>query len=254
MSWRPGHPGDPPARLQLFGGFALTLAGRDPDWTALRPRTRTTLRMLALHAGTPLHQEEIIAALWPDADLVAGKRSLQVAVSQLRSMLDGSRRRGEPSLLARADQAYLLTLPAGSEVDVHLFDAALAEAGHGVSSTAAAGTLEALRVALAVYRGDLLPEEGPAEWVVRERDHRRGQAMDAAVRLTRLQLEAELPDAAATAARQAIAIDRFRDEPWRLLAVALDRQGDRAGSAAARRGYASMLRELGVPAPAGQYL
>jgi len=56
-------------------------------------------------------------------------------------------------------------------------------------------------------------------------------------------------DAAVVAARRGIEIDRFADASWRMLVRACDRLGDSAAAARARRDYAEMLHDLGVPVP-----
>jgi two-component SAPR family response regulator len=101
-----------------------------------------------------------------------------------------------------------------------------------------------------VYGGDLLPEEGPAEWVVDEREARRTAAASAAHGLAEVLLELGQPLAAATACERGLAIDRYDDDLWRLCAEAYDRAGDRAAAARARAKYARVLRDLGLESEA----
>jgi DNA-binding SARP family transcriptional activator len=153
----------------------------------------------------------------------------------------------------REDEAYRLRLPAGARVDVADFDAAVAR-GHAARArgdlTAAAVAYEA---ALAAYRGELLPEEGPAEWVVAEREARRTAAARAALSVAEGLLARGQPLAAATACESGLAVDRCDDDLWRLCTEAYERAGDRAAAARTREGYARVLRELGIelgsPAP-----
>jgi DNA-binding SARP family transcriptional activator len=97
-----------------------------------------------------------------------------------------------------------------------------------------------------LYRGELLPEEGAAEWVVRERDRVRLRAAEACTRLAELHLRAGAPGAAAAAARRGIEIDPYADGSWRLQVTAYERQGDSAAAARARREYAEVLDDLGI--------
>src|SRR2546423_9087646 len=53
--------------------------------TTIKPRVRAVLRLLAVHAGNPVHREVLQMAFWPDADAETGARNLHVAVSSLRS-------------------------------------------------------------------------------------------------------------------------------------------------------------------------
>jgi len=246
-------PADPPAlEVRLLGGFELRIAGREPDWARLRPRARTTLRLLALHAGRPVHRETLVEALWPDLPPAAGMHSLQVAVSSLRRFLDPDAARGGCRLLARAGDTYRLTLPPGSHSDLAEFEAALRtwrelhSARPGAPPTEAG--VAALRRALALYRGPLLPEDGPAEWVVAERDRLRHEAAEAAVALGGAQLRRGDAAAAAEALERGLRIDPFRDTAWRLLIGAYELVGDLAAAGRARREYARVLAELDVDA------
>jgi DNA-binding SARP family transcriptional activator len=240
-----------PAELRVLGGFELRLAGRELDWARLRPRARTTLRLLALHAGRPVHRETLVETLWPDLSAAAGMHSLQVAVSSLRRFLDPGAARGESELLVRAGDTYRLSLPAGSFSDLAGFEACLREWRElrAAGTVPAGAAVAALRRALVLYRGELLPEDGPAEWVVRERDRLRHDAAEAATALGAAELAAGDPAAAARVLERALRIDPFRDPAWRLLIRAHSDVGDVAAAARARRDYTRVLTDLGVAAP-----
>ncbi|HVQ94214.1 MAG TPA: BTAD domain-containing putative transcriptional regulator [Mycobacteriales bacterium] len=235
--------------LRVLGGFELWLAGRELDWSRLRPRARTTLRLLALHAGRPVHRETLVEALWPDLPPAAGMHSLQVAVSSLRRFLDPGAARGS-GLLARAGDTYKLMLPPGSRSDLAEFEACLRmfrELRTAGTDQAAAGTVVvALRRALTAYRGDLLPEDGPAEWVVAERDRLRQDAAEAAAALGAVEMSRGNPVGAAEVLERGLRLDPFRDPAWRLLIAAHQAVGDLAAAARARRDYARVLADLGV--------
>jgi DNA-binding SARP family transcriptional activator len=96
------------------------------------------------------------------------------------------------------------------------------------------------------YEGDLLPEDGPAEWVVGPRDRIRVDAADVAARLAGLALEDGDAEAARAAAERGLRVDRYRDDLWRRLVDAHRARGDQASAARAERDYALVLEELGV--------
>jgi DNA-binding SARP family transcriptional activator len=100
--------------------------------------------------------------------------------------------------------------------------------------------------ALDLYAGDLLPEEGPAEWVVKARERLRLDAAEAAQGLATIELERGRAAAAASVGERGLQIDRFRDGLWRLVIDAHEQSGDAAAAARARRGYDEVLTELGV--------
>lgn len=247
----------PPLDLRLIGGFTLRLAGREPDLSRLRPRARTTLRLLALHAGRPVHRETLVEALWPHLPAGAGMHSLQVAVSALRRALDPGPTRGSSRLLARNGDAYTFVLPEDGRVDVLDFARAVRSAREVRANSPhdPQAAMALLRTALRLYRGDLLPEDGPAEWVVDERERLRHQAGEAAATLGALELRHGDPAAAATALEQGLRIDPFRDGAWRLLISAYDAVGDVAAAMRTRRAYSTVLAELGVhDSPLGEEL
>ncbi len=228
--------------LRCFGRFSLTVDGRDVELSALRPRARAALRLLALHAGRPVHEEVLLDALWPGASPAAGKRNLQVTVSSVRAVLEPGRPRGTPGMLRRRGEAYLLDLPDDTDSDIHTFTRALAR-WHAASTPSDAAA--ALREAMSAYEGELLPEDGPAEWVVPERDRLRGQAARAAVALAELALDGGDAAAAVQACHAALRADPFHDGAWRLLIEACERAGHVAAAQRARRRYRAALAELG---------
>lgn len=234
----------PPVAVCCFGGFSFEISGRHLDWRALRPRAASTLRFLSVHTPQPVHREKLIT-LWPDLADGAAIHSLQVAVSSLRSFLSpgGSR---DARMVRRQGEAYLLELPAGSLADVPAFGTNLQHAEAARRNRDPRAEREALAAAVAGYRGELLPEEGPAEWVLAIRERLRLQAAAAAERLSELALaEADLT-ACAEAARRSVQIDPFRDGGWQLLIGAYERIGNTAEAVRARHDYRAMLAELGV--------
>jgi DNA-binding SARP family transcriptional activator len=243
--------GVPPLEIRCFGAFAIAVAGRPVDLASLKPRPRAVLRLLAVNAGRPVHREVIQDALWRDADPETGARSLHVALSALRRELEPAAGRGGREILVRDGDAYRLAIPVGSRVDVLAFDDALgrARAARGRDDGL---TIAAYRAAVAAYAGDLLPEDGPADWVVARRDRARADYVEAALGLAEL-LMAEQPAEAATVCVAALGIDAYHDPLWRLLIEARERAGDRAAAASARASYARMLADLGLPeSPAGE--
>ena len=86
-------------------------------------------------------------------------------------------------------------------------------------------------------------------WVLPERDRWRRQGVAAAEALAEIALDCGHSRDAVEAATRGLAIDRYSDSLWRLLALARERNHDVVGAARARQLYADMLGELGlVPA------
>ncbi len=220
--------------------------GRTVDLGTVKPRARAALRLLALHAPRLVHREVLCEALWPEADHESATRNLQVAVSSLRQVLEPGVVRGAHTLVVREADAYRLALPAGSDADLVAFAADVAAGRSAQAAGDRAAATEAFARATARYVGEVLPEDGPAEWVVGARDRVRIDAADVAARMADLALLDGDAEAACAAAERGLQADRYRDDLWRRLVDAHRARGDQAAAARAERDYALVLEELGV--------
>jgi DNA-binding SARP family transcriptional activator len=236
----------PPLEVRCFGGFELFVGGTAPCLTRVRPRARALLRLLSLYAGQPVHREVIVDAMWPQLDVSAATHNLHVCVSGLRSALEPGVPRGASQLIVRDGERYLLALPEGAISDLRTFDARTVAAERARNAGEADTAIADLEVALRLYTGDVLPEDGPTEWVLAHREHYKVRAAEAAAMLGRLHLDHGRPEHAAAAARSSIDVDPCRDASWRLLVAAHKAAGDLAASEEARRSYADVLTSLGV--------
>lgn len=232
--------------LRCFGPLEVVLDGQPLDLGPIKPRVRSLLRVLALHAGRPVHKDRLVDWLWPgEGDVRVGTRNLQVAVSSLRQLLEPGVARGAAAIVVREGDTYRLQLGAGA-VDLVEFDDQVAVARHARAAGDTKQALAALDRALRLYRGELLADEGAAEWVAAERDRLRLAAADASQLRAELLVEAgQFADAAAEADR-GLRIDQYRDALWRLLVAANTAAGDPAAARRSQERYDAVLRELGV--------
>jgi DNA-binding SARP family transcriptional activator len=228
--------------IRLFGGFEMAVDGRPVDLSALKPRPRALLRLLALDAGRPVHREVLTTAFWPDAEPETASRNLHVALSGLRRVLEGD---AEGTLLVREGDAYRLALPPGSRVDLADLEHALAAGRAARDRGDATEATERFREALAFAGRELLPEDGPAEWVVDRREAVSSAVAEAARALGQLLLASD-PAGAAWAFASGLRADPYHDPLWRHLIDAHERAGDPAAASTAKQGYARMLDRLGV--------
>ncbi|WP_436791140.1 winged helix-turn-helix domain-containing protein [Yinghuangia sp. YIM S10712] len=160
-----------PVDIRCFGGFAARLAGKPLDLLQLAPQSRVLFRLLALHAGRPVHREVLAAALWPDAPADAAFHRLQTAVYKLRRFLEPDRGpRGVSEFVPFEDGAYRLRLPEGSYLDIAAAEDALTRARQAAARGDTLAEARGLRELLAVADALLLPETGPEEWVIGPRE------------------------------------------------------------------------------------
>ena len=227
---------DGPARATCFGSFSLTVGGRPLALTSLRPRARSALRLLALQGGRPLHREALLDALWPEADAVSGARSMLTTLSSVRAVLATTPAAGA---LVREGAAYRLD-PEAVVTDVALADQALQRARRARVQATADADAEYVG-ALDLYAGELLAEEGPAEWVVEPREAWRARMSAAAHELAVLRYARGQATSAADAARHGLAVDRHSDPLWRVLIASLRAGEDDAAAERAASDYALVL-------------
>lgn len=155
--------------------------------------------------------------------------------------------------MSREGEAYCLALPDGADCDLDTFDAGVAD-GRAARD---AGDLDAAargyERALAAYAGELLPEDGPADWVVEERDRLRLAAASAALALGEVHQRRGEWAAAVEACERGIQLDRYGDGLWRLLIEVRRMGGDHAAARLAAEGYRAVLADLGLSVSGDTY-
>ena len=140
--------------VTLLGGFAAAAAGAAVPDSAWRLRkAKDLVKLLALADGHRLHREQAMDALWPDRGPDSAANNLNQAVHAARRALG-------------ADAIPLLegVLRLEADVDVDTFEQAAADARRE-------RTPQACRRALALYGGELLPENRYDDWASLEREH-----------------------------------------------------------------------------------
>jgi DNA-binding SARP family transcriptional activator len=119
-------------------------------------------RMIAIVAlrGSVVHVDELVDALWPDADVGVGRTRLRNVLSRSRQLTD--------SILCRDGE--LVRLTEGVEVDAITFEAAANDALRqaAVNDSSAPDTA---RMALTHYGGELVPTNRYDDWLVAPREH-----------------------------------------------------------------------------------
>jgi len=230
-------------RIRCLGGYAVEIDGVPVDLAAVRPRHRELLRLLSLHANRSLHREHIIEWLWPGRHPERGQHSLQVAVSDLRKLLEPAAARGGSSRLRRDESGYRLVLDSYEDCDVRRLDHHMRAARAAADDDTLAVHLKAV---IAAYTGELLPDDGPAEWAVPERERLRNDLTEACERLAALRAGEGAHAEAVRLARHGLAQDRYRDGLWQRLIASLRAGGNPAEAAAAATAYRQVLDEMGL--------
>lgn len=155
-------------RITLLGSFAVSIDGRavpDAAWT--RRHAAGVVKALALAPDHRLHREQLLDLLWPDDTVDEAGPKLHKAAHYARRALAAA---AAGAIVLRDGQVQLAP---GHEVavDVTEFDD-LARAALAGADPAAA------RRALALYGGELLPQDRYEEWVEDRRDQLRRRHLD----------------------------------------------------------------------------
>ena len=239
-------------RVRSFGEFELEVDGQPLAHTSIRPRARSVLHLLAVHAGEPLHREMIEAAIWPTDTTGASASRLHVAISSIRHLLQADRAAGAGLRIDRDRETYRLVLPPEAELDTRAFEEAVAASRAYTDRDDLNGAGAESDRAVALYAGPLLIEEGPAEWVLEPRERYRTMVIEMIQLQATVALRQRDPTGAAAACTAGLAVERYHDPFWRLLIEAREMAGDRGAAVRAEGEYHAMLAQLGVePALAG---
>ncbi|MFI5856106.1 BTAD domain-containing putative transcriptional regulator [Streptomyces parvulus] len=230
-----------------FGVLGPVTAERGGDPLALKgPRHRAVLARLVLARRRTVPVARLVEDLW-EAPPPRAVGAVRTFVGDLRRALEPDRAPRAPArLLVTEGPGYALRAAPGA-VDAWRFETAVAEADRGPAARAP----DRIRAALEEWRGPAYAEFGAARWARGER-----------TRLTELRLRAverraELLVDLGRAAEAVPDLDAhltghpWREEAWRLLALALYRTG-RQGDALAvlRRARARLAGHLGLdPGP-----
>lgn len=176
-------------RIYTLGRFEVW-RGRHPiheeEW-----RTevhKTLLKVLITDPGRTFPHDELIECLWPEAEHPSRHaRTLRARVCELRRILDPSLHHRGFRVIRTARGGYRLDPdPAHCWVDF-LEMQGLVERGR--AAEAAGEALQAIDLykrAVALYRGEFLPEDRHREWTQPRREQLRGLHREALARLVRL--------------------------------------------------------------------
>ncbi|HET6481208.1 MAG TPA: AAA family ATPase, partial [Actinoplanes sp.] len=184
-------------RIRLLGGFQAEVAGRrvaDGEWQ--RSGATALVKVLALQHR--LQRDQAVDLLWPEAAAELGVRRINKSLHFARRVLGADR------ILLRDSMLGLARTDLWTDVDA--FEAA-----------ARAGDIEA---ALALYTGDLLPENRFDDWA----EPRRTQLRDAVVPLLLAHATGSDPRTAEQDLVRLVALDPLHEEAYaRLMRLEVDR-------------------------------
>ena len=225
-------------RIRVLGGLQV----EDLDAAALGSRkARSLMKRLALARGQAVPVDQLVDGLWGDTPPARPAEQVAVLVSRLRGVLGADR-------LSRDDVGYRLV---ADWLDVDALAELVDEATRRLAAGETAAARAAAGAALALARGEVLPDELDAEWA--EPDRARAHRLLAQARTVAAEAALAAGDvaAAAEAAGAALDHDPYDEAALRVLMRALAAGGRPASALAAYARVRERLSEdLGVdPAP-----
>jgi DNA-binding SARP family transcriptional activator/tetratricopeptide (TPR) repeat protein len=195
------------------------------------PKRRVLLAALLLSAGRPVPVADLTDAIWADAPPDHPRRTVQMYVTRLRTLLEDAEP-GAGALVVTSADGYLIDV-AVEQVDLLRFERRLADADSAAERSDPDAESAALVGALAEWRGEPLSDV-PSELLRREAVPRlRWQRIRAIERRIDLDLRrgrhAEMVDELRTLTAQ----EPLREPLWAQLMRALDGSGRRSDALAA---------------------
>lgn len=231
----------PTLDITLLGGFRLAIGDEPVRGAAARARLQALLGFLILHRDAPQPRRRIAFLFWPDTTESQALTNLRRELHHLRRALPDSDRHlsvAPGTLQWRADSP--------SRIDVAEFEAAMAAGEAANEAGDARAERRSLERAVALYRGELLPNCYDA-WIEGERERIRRAADRALERLIDACERDGDGDGAIRAAERLVSRDPLREASHARLIALHAAAGDRA---AALRAYdfcaRTLTRELGV--------
>src|SRR5512133_2306276 len=216
-------------RVYLLGRFEVVREDAPiPAHAWRRRRPADLLKLVAVAPGRTLSREQVVDTLWPDKDPASGANNLHRALYDLRQSLGGRWVDIEHGAVSLQGDVW---------VDVDAFEAAVAR-----------GDRTSLAQAVALYHGELSPEDRDAPWLDPRRAALRDRFVEAAVPLARAAFAEGDVQAALPLLRRLVDVRPAHEEAHRLLVRLLAASGRRADALRQHDACELALRAAGLPA------
>lgn len=217
-----------PLRIQTLGGFHVWHNGLKlgpAAWGREKALHLFQLFVTMRQSGTHLHKEQIIDRLWPEADLEGGDRDFKVALHTINKTLEPERKpRAEPHFIHRYGLTYGLNLE-GVWIDADEFERLIA-VGNQAKPSDEQTAIACYQQALALYKGDYLPERRYEDWSSAERERLQVLALGVMTTLANLMLS-QSPLESIRLTQRVLRIDPIWEDAYRIQMQAYASQGNR---------------------------
>jgi DNA-binding SARP family transcriptional activator len=150
-------------RIALLGGFRVWVGTHlVPAEAWKRRKVKALVKLLALTSRHCLHREQLMELLWPDAGMESARNNLRQTLHLARQVLK-NQANSSSAILIDHNGWLCLTSEDETWVDADAFETAAAECRRSEDTNTC-------QAALALYSGDLLPEDRYEDWVATRRE------------------------------------------------------------------------------------
>lgn len=232
-------------QINVLGPIRVTVDGVALELS--KRRHREVIAILVAQRGRAIPTASLIEELWDGLPVAGAVGAVRTFIGELRRILEPRRQpRTPPAVLVTVGDGYALRLDPEA-VDAWRFESAMA------SSTAAnPGEADSLLSAgLAEWQGDAFEEFREKPWAHAEVTRLRELRQTAVERCAHARITNGRPEAAVAMLESHVTANPWREEGWRLLALAFYRGHRQADALAALRGARQrMVTDLGLdPSP-----
>lgn len=150
-------------RINLLGGFRVAIGSYlIPDEAWKRRKVQAFVKLLALASRHCLLREQLMELLWPEAEIDAARNNLRQTLYLARQILKSKDNSGS-GILIDHNGWLCLTHEGETWVDAEAFEMTTAQCRRSED-------MNACQTALALYTGELLPEDRYEDWASTRRD------------------------------------------------------------------------------------
>ncbi len=227
----------PPPALDIvtLGKFEVSQRGQMIEKSVWHQRKAGELfRLLLISRGHSLTRDEIIETVWPDKSIAQAQPLFHRATSQLRRVLEPDLPDKFPSRYLEVDEGRVtLHVPTGSSLDFEEIEQCVCN--------------EQWSEALALYGGDLFPDDRYAEWAAAPRERYAQLYLRVLIVQAQLDFNAHAYASTLDRCRRALAIEPWHEAAALLAMRAYLAQNDRPNALRLYRTLERTLRdELGL--------
>jgi two-component SAPR family response regulator/tetratricopeptide (TPR) repeat protein len=245
----------PIVMVRTLGAFQVMINGRDislKEWG--RKKARDAFKILLIHHGNALSNEELAEYLWGDTDtknaeIKNTETSLTTTISALRKALEPTLEAHKPSrFLKSKDKSYTLALGEKATIDFMEFETHIHAARKLTSDEPK--KIESYEAALRFYTGEFLTEDKQETWSAFKRETLREMATEANLFLAESALRRQVFNDVVMYANRLLRDDATFEKAYCLALTALRDSGQLSE---AKKLYAESVaafkKELGIPVP-----